>query len=464
MIGTARQGFIDQLEGKPLWRHTGHPPCLAGFPALKHEINPRPMVRQSTIQPLTDRATMPDRTQHEGGFEGCAPIQPSRRPESSWWRRWIAGALERPEQTRLSGQGDHEDCRGHSMAHASEPGSSPENGLAAAPKLEVVYDAEAREMVLEIGPLDMPANASHHDVVQPEAQVGTLPVAGWIHGFRVELVDAEGREVPRPVLHHVNVISPDERELFSQIMLRIAAAGQETGAVELPRLLGYPVREGHRLLVTAMFHNPTPQAYRGVKLRVRMDFTPVGTWLRPIPVYPLYMDVMPPAGIHAYDLPPGRSEKSWEGSPAIPGRLLGVGGHLHKYGVALRLEDVTTGELLWEATPILDEEGEVSGCRSPGSSGRSAPLTRSRLPAHGGLRQPDWRDDPGRGDGHARRSLSPPAAPRVRCGPQHPSTGRRPGDNVVRVRPRRPWQPRAWGGEHGVPDTAAAGTGCTVPH
>src|SRR5690606_7842311 len=52
---------------------------------------------------------------------------------------------------------------------------------------------------------------------------------------------------------------------------------------------------------------------------------------------------------------------SWEGSPAIPGRLLGVGGHLHKYGVALRLEDVTTGELLWEATPILDDAGEVVG-------------------------------------------------------------------------------------------------------
>jgi len=307
---------------------------------------------------------MPDRSQHESGFE--LPRRRFVRPVVGFGvlvvAALIAGTLERSERTRSSGQGETTTLAGgHSMAHASEPGSSPENGLAAAPKLQVVYDAEAREIVLEIGPLDMPANASHHDVLQPEAQIGTLPVAGWIHGFRVELVDAEGREVPRSVLHHVNVISPDERELFSQIMLRIAAAGQETGAVKLPRLLGYPVREGHRLLVTAMFHNPTPQAYRGVKLRVRMDFTPVGSWLRPIPVYPLYMDVMPPAGVHAYDLPPGRSEKSWEGSPAIPGRLLGVGGHLHKYGVALRLEDVTTGELLWEATPILDDAGEVVG-------------------------------------------------------------------------------------------------------
>ena len=161
----------------------------------------------------------------------------------------IAGALERSEQTRLSGQGrTTKIASGHSMAHASEPGSSPENGLAAAPKLQVVYDAEAREMVLEIGPLDMPARASHYDVVQPEAQVGTLPVvggftgSGWSWWMRKESGGAAAGSPPRAG-HHL----PDERELFSQIMLRIAAAGQETGAVKLPRLLGFPVREGHRL-------------------------------------------------------------------------------------------------------------------------------------------------------------------------------------------------------------------------
>lgn len=232
---------------------------------------------------------------------------------------------------------------------------------AAARTLEIVHDPASREVVLEIGPLDLPANASHHEVVQPRAQTGTIPVAGWVHGYRVEVVDGEGRAVPQSVLHHVNVISPEERELFSQIMLRIAAAGQETGPAMLPRLVGYRIREGQQILVTAAFHNPTSQAYRGARLRVRMRYTAEDAWLRPLSVYPLYMDVMPPASVHAYDMPPGRSEASWEGSPAVAGRILGVSGHLHKYGVALRLEDVTSGELLWEAAPILDEAGEVVG-------------------------------------------------------------------------------------------------------
>ncbi|HEX6558467.1 MAG TPA: hypothetical protein VF021_03375, partial [Longimicrobiales bacterium] len=70
---------------------------------------------------------------------------------------------------------------------------------------------------------------------------------------------------------------------------------------------------------------------------------------------------MPPAGVHAYALPAGKSSKSWQGSPAIPGRILGLGGHLHKYGTALRFEDVTTGKVLWEAKPVVDSAGEIVG-------------------------------------------------------------------------------------------------------
>ncbi len=229
------------------------------------------------------------------------------------------------------------------------------------PVLQIYDDRGARELVIELGPIELPAHASHHEVRQPEAQRVQIPVGGWLHGFRVEIVDANGAPVPQSVLHHVNVISPEQRELFSPIMLRVAAAGQETAPAVLPRLVGYRIREGQQLLVTAAFHNPLSMTYRGATLRVRMPYTPEDTWLRPISGFPFYMDVMPPASVHSYDLPPGRSSKSWEARPAVAGRILGVGGHLHKYGVALRLEDVTAGEVLWEAYPILDDGGEVVG-------------------------------------------------------------------------------------------------------
>lgn len=51
--------------------------------------------------------------------------------------------------------------------------------------------------------------------------------------------------------------------------------------------------------------------------------------------------------------------KSWEGSPAIEARLIGLGGHLHRYATRLWLEDVSTGEVLYEVSPVVAEDGSI---------------------------------------------------------------------------------------------------------
>jgi hypothetical protein len=223
------------------------------------------------------------------------------------------------------------------------------------------YDGSRGELVLGLDPVDLPANTGHGGVDQPKARATVVPVGGWVHGYSVELTDASGRPVPRAVVHHVNILRTGHRELFSPIMQRVGAVGSETGDVRLPRLLGYPVAEGDSLLVLAEFHNPTGTTYEGVRLRVRMPHTVAGDWPAPRRVYPFYMDVTPPAAPHGFDLPPGRSEQSWEGRPAVSGRILGMGGHLHTYAVELRLEDVTAGEVVWRTKPILNDVGEVVG-------------------------------------------------------------------------------------------------------
>jgi hypothetical protein len=219
---------------------------------------------------------------------------------------------------------------------------------------------DGRWLVIEAGPFDLPANASHHDVAQPSPSAILFPRDAFVHGYEIDVVDGRGEQVSPYVLHHVNLIIPHERELFSHIMLRLGAAGPETGRVLLPRMFGYRVSAGDSLLVTSMLHNPESQALAGVRLRIRLRYTPASARIRPLSVRPFYLDVMPPAGKHAYDIPPGRSEQSWEGSPAVNGRILGMGGHLHRHGVLLRLEDVTSGNVIWEGKPQFDDEGRVA--------------------------------------------------------------------------------------------------------
>ncbi len=223
--------------------------------------------------------------------------------------------------------------------------------------LQVERDTLAGEVVLVYGPVDL----APHEMPDAPVRVASLGVDGWLRGYRVELVDSAGRAVPQRVLHHVNVIVPGKRELFSNIMLRIAAAGGETAPVSLPWVVGFRVLPDDSVIVSAMLNNPTDTAYHGVRMLVHMPFRPIDRWIPSAEIYPFYMDVMPPAGSHSFDLPPGRSTKSWEGKPAIPGRILGVGGHMHKYGVLLRFEDVTEQKVLWEAKPVTDSTGEVVG-------------------------------------------------------------------------------------------------------
>jgi len=228
------------------------------------------------------------------------------------------------------------------------------------PPLRVYHDAAAREMIAELGPLTLPAGMNPIVTRDPNSIFGSLPASGWLRGYRVEVTAAHGRQVPSVVLHHINLMLPGRRELFSPIMQRIGSAGAETSPVTLPWFLGVPASEGDTLLVSTMLWNPTGDTYDRVYVRVHMPFTPAGTWFRPLRVFPFHMDVVPPTGARSYDLPPGRSERSWEARPAVSGRILGAGGHLHRYGIALRLEDVTAGKLLWPTTPVLDEHGDVA--------------------------------------------------------------------------------------------------------
>jgi hypothetical protein len=183
-----------------------------------------------------------------------------------------------------------------------------------------------------------------------------------VFGFRVEIVDSAGALLPNELLHHLNFIDPSSRELFLPISRRMIAAGKETGRQSLPWLFfGLPIAKDQRLVINAMLHNPTGKSYRQVRTRLVLRYTKAR---RPWPffdVFPWQLDVLFPVGDKSFDLPPGRSSRSYEASPAIAGKIVAVGGHVHEHAVRISLTDVTTGAVLWEAKPMMDSTGKVVG-------------------------------------------------------------------------------------------------------
>ena len=245
-------------------------------------------------------------------------------------------------------------------AWSAVPEHEPSGAMdfSALPHASITVDSRRGQLAIELPAVDLPAG-SGHDGPQPPACVGEFPVSGAIYQFHAEVIDEKGRVLPADLLHHVNVMDPSERELFLPISRRILASGRETGVVRLPWMLfGARVHAGERILANAMLHNPTAVSYHGVRVRMVMSYVPER---RPWPffsVVPWQLDVAFPVGDKSFDLPPGRSERSYEGSPAVPGDLVVIGGHMHEYGRTIEFWDATTNRLLWHGEPAPASQGE----------------------------------------------------------------------------------------------------------
>ncbi|MDQ3812090.1 MAG: hypothetical protein M3336_17555 [Chloroflexota bacterium] len=197
------------------------------------------------------------------------------------------------------------------------------------------------------------------------ATQAVIPMSVSLHSARVEVVDRTGRALPQAFLHHLNMMDPRRRDLFLPTGLHVLAVSKETPALRVPRrLLGLPLERGQQLVITAMLTNPTQRAYPGVRARVVFEYTALGPIFPLFRAYPWVMDAMfplgqRPGGSKAFDLPPGRTVRSWESSPAIPGYIVGLGGHVHDHAISLELTDVTIGQTLWRAAPVKDPLGRV---------------------------------------------------------------------------------------------------------
>jgi hypothetical protein len=218
------------------------------------------------------------------------------------------------------------------------------------------------EIYIDLAPIDLPARTSHHELTQPAVAMLRLPATGSIYAFRVVLIDSSGRELPSQLLHHFNLIDPDHRELFLPISRRMIAAGKETGEMAIPRLIfGFPIKRGERVLASAMVENLTDTSYHGVRVRLILRYTRDS---RPWPLFaaePFQLDVAFPVGDKSFDLPPGKSSRSYEGLPAVAGKIVGIGGHVHELAQRIEFVDATTGDVIYSATPRTNARGEIVG-------------------------------------------------------------------------------------------------------
>ena len=237
------------------------------------------------------------------------------------------------------------------------------------PNVTIAVDSARKELTLTAGPFDLPNmppmddhgmmdHGMSHDTPLQQFE---WPIDGWFRGFRLELTDAAGNPVPRGVIHHMIMVNFSRRQLVYPAVERLMGAGTETGDLSVPKTIGVPMTPGMKLGVYVAWHNDSGKDLEGVFLKIVMLWTPKNQNPQPVNSLPIYMDVnLTVGGTNTFDVPPGISEKAHEFTLPVSGRLLGVGGHLHDYGVRVRLEDAETGKVITVVEATRDSAGKVS--------------------------------------------------------------------------------------------------------
>lgn len=241
-------------------------------------------------------------------------------------------------------------------------------GLVAACATTLRPSGTRGELVLELGPVDLPASSStgahDHAAMTEEHARYRVEQAGWITSFAPSMIHGNGSAAPGRLLHHVAIGAPGLSDFLcgehphAMPRLMLAAGGEQT-RFEIPTGFGIPVDAGQKLVAFGMFANHVGPRQEHVSFAARIGF--VARANGPLkPVIPVWIDVDETCPEDGYEVPRGHHVRRREFHFPFSGTLRIAGGHMHDGGRLLRIYDQTRGVDLLRYEPRYDAEGSIA--------------------------------------------------------------------------------------------------------
>lgn len=234
--------------------------------------------------------------------------------------------------------------------------------------LAVRVDSSRHEVLLTAGPFSLPSmsghlgHAGHEEGAMPKyVDKFVWPVGGTGRGFVLELRDPSGRKVTQKVLHHLQIVNSDRRQLLLPMDEKLMAIGRETKGLMLPNTIGMPLTAGSAMKLDIMWHNETPIGHDSVYLTLRIKYNPSNLVPAPVAVLPISIDIADAKGRpNTFPIPPGDFIVTRDFVMPVDGRILGFSGHMHAYGTGMWIEEVESGKVITRIMPDLDSTGSIT--------------------------------------------------------------------------------------------------------
>src|SRR6266540_2353633 len=158
------------------------------------------------------------------------------------------------------------------------------------PQMRMRIDSARHEVVVLAGPFRVPPSppemdhmmmmdGSDHDMDMDmpltPVQTFTWPVTGWMHGFKVELLDGDGRVLPQRLMHHLIAVNFSRRQFIYPAVERLMGVGEESDHdVSIPKSIGVPLVPGQEIGVYVMWNNQTGADLPAVYYRLTLRWLP----------------------------------------------------------------------------------------------------------------------------------------------------------------------------------------------
>src|SRR5258708_6083777 len=130
-----------------------------------------------------------------------------------------------------------------------------------AQRVALRVDSAKREVVITLGPYDIPSDSGMEDMMSSMAEADDLsPIITWplraaVRGYHFTVEDSAGQPLSRRLLHHYGVVELDRRELAYPALQNLVGGGAETEDVVFPSTVGVPLEAGDRLAVYSVWRN-----------------------------------------------------------------------------------------------------------------------------------------------------------------------------------------------------------------
>jgi hypothetical protein len=255
------------------------------------------------------------------------------------------------------------------MHHDDHGGGGHEPPPSSTTTTPVQSQPGAQTSEIRYGPFSIPAargtGQSHHDMGMTGNQFRFAiqkPCSNcYITDLQADLVDGTGRQLgynSGPMLHHMVLASWTWPRTDATCWLgipfplglmfgqRFFASGDERTDIRFPAGTGYKVEamDTWNLIYDLANMSTTPQS---VYIKMHYEWVPATT-PGMTTLEPIWMDLAQ-CGFSEIARPAGQSQASWSWTVNRPGKIIGIGGHIHDGGTNIVIRNDTTGQVICDS-------------------------------------------------------------------------------------------------------------------